>query len=176
VISFTKAVLGATVVAALAFSATACSSTSANADPGNNGGAASPEVALSSYLTDVVKDDFPGACMMMGLPPDDGLPAQPRGQALCATAASDPQARAVVMDIAKTITPANTNAATTKVVVTGVTGTGASVEVADTQVTIDGRSLHDIAATNSKGAKSTVSFQVDQIGGLWYVIDYDVHD
>lgn len=169
--SFTTAVFGTATLAMVALSSAACSNTPQNPAIGStSGGAASPEIAISTYLTDVIEGNFRGACLMMGLPADDGAPPQPRGQTVCANEARDPQIRAAVMGIAKTVTPADAVKATTTVAVHRLPAAGTSVTASDTQVTVDGRPLHDVVAANTRGAESTVSFQAVRISDRWFVL------
>ena len=151
------------------------------ATPGPNvpafGGAASADAALSGWLTALVKADYPAVCKMMGQKgANGGAPTAPT-QALCATLSSDKTAQNLLAGLHRSFTPAGAKPASTAVQVSGLTAGGSTVAAADTQVKVDGKLLRDVIIANSKGlpaGKSVASFQISQIGRLWYVTDFEI--
>ena len=158
--------------AAASSPATPDSSVSTDAKP--YGGAQSPDAALTGFLTSLIKGDYPTACKFLGQKGKDGAPPIPPSQQLCTQVLATPTSKTILTNLGKSFTPAGANKAATKVAVSGLTAATGPVIVQDTQVKVDGKSLHDIVAANEKGAKPAVTFQVTQIGKLWYVTDFGV--
>ena len=204
----TKAALNATAaitaLAAVVFASTACSSTKlpaavltpapipsdpSTSDPGASqpstgapgptfGGAPFPDAALSGWMVDLVKGDFPGACKYMGQKGKAGTPPTAPTQALCSELASNKAGKDLLTGMQKTFTPSGAGKTSVAVVVTDLTPTGTTATATDTQVKLNGKLLRDVIIANSKGipaGKSTATFQLTEIGKLWYVTDFGLN-
>jgi hypothetical protein len=178
-----------TAAAAIASSAAACSSsasqpiaasnateTSASADPTASAGGsttgpggASPDAALSTFLLNVIKGDFTGACKMTAELKDNGTLAS-SSPAACAAASSDAQVEAVFKKLQLAVSPHGALGAIPVVKVDGVTATGRSVTVMPSQITVGNRPLQTILAGNP--ADGIESFPVQKIGKRWYVLSF----
>lgn len=191
---------GVAVLAAMAFTATACAGshsagntgtstanptfpsssapdTTAPAKPKGAAGAATPELALTRFLTDVINGDWMGACMMRGVPGPNSAPPQNSQRAYCTNMiTSAASGRQFFADLAPYVTPANAGQATTSVFVSAISGfmpTDPHVVVPDTGVTVDGRPLHDIIQENSGNVPTACRFLLSRGGNRWYVVSYD---
>jgi hypothetical protein len=103
-----------------------------------------------------------------------GAPTAPT-QELCSQLTTNKTGKDLLAGMQKTFTPAGAKASAVTVVVTGVAPTGTTASANDTQVKVDGKLLRDVIIANSKGipaGKSTATFQLTQIGKLWYITDF----
>jgi hypothetical protein len=139
--------------------------------PVNGRGVATPDRALSTFLVDVIKGDFRGACRMTAELKNNGSLA-PSRPANCAAASTNQQVMAVFRKLQKQFTPTGANPSTPSVAVSGVAaGNRTSVRVLPSQITIDGKSSQDVAAADPEQGGFT-GFPVDKIGNRWYVVSF----
>lgn len=186
--SIAKGALGMTA-AAIASSTAACSSsaaqpvaagnateTSASADPTASAGGSTtgpgstlPGTALSTFLLNVIKGDFTGACKVTAELKDNGTPA-PSSPAACAAASTDAQVEAVFKKLQLAVSPRGAAVPIPVVRVERVRATGTSVTVMPSQITVDDRPLQAILAANP--ADGIESFPVRKIGKRWFVLSF----
>lgn len=165
-----KAVGSATFSSASTGPATSASqSTAGGSTTGQS--VAHPGTALSTFLTNVVKGNFVGACNVTAELTNGGT-LSPSAAGNCAAASTNAQVKAMFVTIQKAVTPAGADTAAPIVAVNGVSAAGESVTVMPNQITIDNQSLQGILSANHGSGAAITSFQVTKIGNLWYVVSF----
>jgi hypothetical protein len=165
--------------------ATATAATAASA------GLSKPSTALSLWVANVVEGRFGAACADMvatssSTPSAGAAPAAPTA-ASCAnlsrTIVDGQSVQSVLARLQPLFTPGSAAAASAAsenvdVEVPPVAATGRTATIDARQITVDGQRLDKIVASHSTGVSADqldLSFPVDDIGGSWYVANFNLN-
>lgn len=177
-----------TLVPAVVFGLAACNSAGAGANGAKTDGTAvaaatpstttsktaeaaadSPAAAVESWVTQILQEQYTQACLA-------SAPAMPPGQDPT-TVCNGPDAKQTLKSLHEAwAKPGVKLPPETKVKATGVEAQGDTVTVADTSISVDGRTLHDLALIGATGDVDSFSFSLElrNQDGKWYVGDLHI--
>jgi hypothetical protein len=191
-----RALPGAAIIASVLLGTAACSSASSTAaaaghpaattssqasaasSPGRAAASASsspvaaaastPAGAMAAFVTDILEEDYHGACLLVLPPGANGATAPPSASQCSAASKTFNALHGAWKKSVVTLPPT--------VRVTSVASKGTTATVPDTGVTADGHTLNKLELTGATpGASISLSFVLTQRNGSWYISNMSGH-